>query len=294
MYTKDDLNKVVLGDARDILSGFPNSFFDCTITSPPYWKLRKYTGEVVDPREIGQEARVEAYVLHLLEVFDLVYKKTKHTGSLWVNIGESFSGGRPLGVPEWFLHMMHRTRPWILVNKVIWYKVDAMAESTTRRFSQKWEPFYWFVKNMDSYYFNQDAAKIPVTKVTVERMKYDFNPSDKLAVSRMRGIVGNQSEKIDMYLQKGVNCGDLWAMPTAKVKVKHIAPFPEALVARPLVATCPDEGVSLDPFAGSGTVQRATLKLGGGRSTLGIDLNPPAVEEANLLLEQVKQQPGLF
>jgi len=294
MYSEADLDQIVEGDCREVLRDFPDSFFDCTITSPPYFNLRKYTGEVPDPREIGREARVEAYVLHLLEVFDLVYKKTRRSGSLWVNLGESYDHGMPLGVPEWFLHMMSRTRPWLLINKVIWYKYDAMAESQKRRFSQKWEPFYWFVKDLERYYFNENAAKIPVTKSTVERMKYDFNPGKSQAVSRMAGVIGDMSDKVDQYLQKGANCGDLWAMPTNKLRVKHTAPFPEALVVRPIVASCPDDGVTLDPFAGCGTVQRATLKMGGGRHSFGIELDPNAVQEANELLKPMLENPTLL
>ena len=269
-------NSIIHGDVREVLRDFPDNFFDLAITSPPYWNLREYTS---DPREIGREKSSEQYVLHLLEVFDLVYQKLKPTGSLWVNIADTYDHG-PLEIPQRLSYLMRNIRQWHLVNSVIWYKTDAMAESVTRRFSQKYEMFYWFAKDQKKYYFNQEAAKIPVTKSTVARLNYKFNLNKGTDIARMRGMLGDQSGKIDMYLEKGVDAGDIWAIPTNKDKVDHSAPYPIYLVVRPIVACCPANGRVLDPFMGSGTTALATVRIGEGREFYGAELNLESVEEA--------------
>ena len=160
---------VLQGDNREVLRDFPDAFFDCCVTSPPYWNLRNYTE---NPDEIGQERTKDRYILELLKVFDLVYRKLKPTGSLWVNLGDTFTGGHCLSIPDDFDYMMRRTRAymWTKVQPVMWIKPDGMAESVTRRFSQKFEPMYWYVKDMKEYYFDPEAAKIPVKLSSVQRL----------------------------------------------------------------------------------------------------------------------------
>jgi site-specific DNA-methyltransferase (adenine-specific) len=271
-------NQIIVGDVREVLTRhFPDSSIDLGVTSPPYFKLRNYTDN--NPQEVGRETTPETFILSLLNIFDVLKKKLKDSGSLWVNIGDTYINGSPLCVPEEFCRMMVRTRGWALINKVIWYKLDSMPESSKRRFSQKYEMFYWFVKDKEKYYFDQEASNIPVKACTTERMNYNFN-SKKADVSRVRGIVGDMSDKIDLYMQRGVNCGDVWAMPTNKEKVNHPAPYPTELIVRPIISCCPPGGVVFDPFMGSGTTGVATYQIGGDRIFYGSELNPENAKEA--------------
>lgn len=280
-------NKVTCGDARELLRQLPSSTFDLTITSPPYWRHREYTDL---PGEIGQEDTSEEYIDHLLDVFAALYQGTKITGSCWVNIDDTYRQG-PCNIPERFMLQMVRVG-WRLINKVVWYKIDAMSESVPRRFNRKYEMFYWFVRSYDDYYFDIQGTKIPVKQSTVSRLEHKFYENKGTAVSRMRGMIGDKRELIDRYLDEGVDCGDLWITPTNKERVEHAAPYPEALIARPLIACCPDGGTVLDPFAGSGTTLQAALKLG--RECMGIDINPDSVAEANKRIEELASTPYLF
>lgn len=38
----DYINKILIGDCRDLLRGLPEKIIDCCVTSPPYFGLRDY------------------------------------------------------------------------------------------------------------------------------------------------------------------------------------------------------------------------------------------------------------
>ncbi len=277
-------NTILEGDVRELHTEFPDDFFDLIVTSPPYWNLRDYTEGNV--HEIGREPDPDTYVANLLSVFEKLKPHLKITGSVWVNIADTYRNG-PLEIPQRFSYLMRQLHGWHLANSVIWYKTDAMSESVNRRFSQKYEMFYWFVKNTEFYYFNEQASKIPVSKSSVERLNYKFNESKGTAVSRMRGMIGDMSAKAEQYLEKGVNAGDIWALPTNKEKVEHSAPYPVELIVRPIVACCPPGGKVFDPFMGSGTTGLAVVRMGEGRTFYGSELNPASVKEAT---ERIKPE----
>lgn len=284
-------NKVIHGDAREVLRDFPPHFIDTAVTSPPYFNLRNYTEG--DEREIGIENSLEEYLENLVQVFSAISDRMKPTGTLWVNIADTYREGVPMMVPWKFMNAMLNAG-WHLINIVVWYKIDAMAESVDRRFSQKWEPFYFFARDPDIYYFDPEGTKMPVKVSSVQRLEHKFNKGKSQEVSRMRGLMGDMSHKADAMLERGVNAGDVWAMPTNKVRVQHAAPYPVELCLRPVMSCCPNDGVVFDPFAGSGTTGVATLELGGGRKFYGTDINPLSVEEANKRLEPQAKQPTLF
>ena len=83
--------EIVVGDARRVLHDFPMGHFQCVVTSPPYWGLRDYgVGG-----QIGAETSVEAYIEDLVRLFREVRRTLADDGTLWLNIGDSYtSGGR--------------------------------------------------------------------------------------------------------------------------------------------------------------------------------------------------------
>ena len=83
--------RIVTGDARQELAKLESGSFQCCITSPPYWGLRDYgiSGQ------IGAEAKLDDYIRDLVSVFGEVRRALADDGTLWLNIGDSYtSGGR--------------------------------------------------------------------------------------------------------------------------------------------------------------------------------------------------------
>ena len=88
-------NRVLTGDATSRLRELPAGTVDCVITSPPYFQLRDYGAA----GQIGLEATVDDWVKGLRPVFAEVARVLKDTGSLWLNLGDSFSRHRKYGAP---------------------------------------------------------------------------------------------------------------------------------------------------------------------------------------------------
>jgi len=75
------------GDALQRLREMPDGCVDCLITSPPYFQLRNYGG--VDG-QVGLETTPDEFVSRLVEIFREARRVMKDTGTLWVNIGDSY------------------------------------------------------------------------------------------------------------------------------------------------------------------------------------------------------------
>jgi DNA modification methylase len=71
-----------------------------------------------------------------------------------------------------------------------------------------------------------------------------------------------------------------------EAKGKHFAAYPEELVKPFILAGCPEGGVVLDPFAGSGTTCVVAKKLG--RHYLGIEINPEYCEIARRRVAKIE------
>ena len=173
---------------------------NCIITSPPYWAMRKYDINY-KPKwddgfegELGSESNFDLYIKHLCDIFDLAKEVLREDGSLWINIGDTYStqGGqnrdtnkdyshydsiklnnRMIGVPiikklklpskclcmipeRFAIEMINRG--WILRNVIIWHKGNCMPSSVKDRFTVDFEYLYFFVKNR-KYYFEQQFEK---------------------------------------------------------------------------------------------------------------------------------------
>src|SRR5262245_55178275 len=82
---------IVVGNAGAVLKELPGAVFQTCVTSPPYWSLRDYH----IAGQIGLEPSLTAYLASLIAVFAEVRRLLREDGTLWLNIGDSYtSGGR--------------------------------------------------------------------------------------------------------------------------------------------------------------------------------------------------------
>lgn len=80
---------VYIGDALKVLPTLPEETFRCCVTSPPYWGLRDYGV----PGQIGAEEELDDYLSRLVHIFREVKRVIAEDGTLWLNIGDSYTSG---------------------------------------------------------------------------------------------------------------------------------------------------------------------------------------------------------
>jgi DNA modification methylase len=127
------------------------------------------------------------------------------------------------------------------------------------------------------------------------------NPSDEI---KFKGdetkLAGRLAKSRDRYRALGVpeghplgqNPSDFWSITTKQFKGAHFAVYPEAICVRPILSSCPPDGIVLDPMCGSGTTLAVAKKLG--RKYIGIELNPTYIEIANKRLSEIPEKLNTF
>ncbi|HTP26993.1 MAG TPA: site-specific DNA-methyltransferase [Anaeromyxobacteraceae bacterium] len=319
------------GHAAKVLKQLPDGSIDFVMTSPPYWGKREY-----QDGGIGLEEDYRDFVTHLAAVFLEVQRVLKPTGSLWLNIGDTYSGKSLLGIPWRVAFELRDRQGWTLRNVVIWNKLKGGMDNTKDRLANIHEEVFHFVKQPKDYYYDADAirakprqarvvngAVISATGVSGVRYKRQIELSTTLdaaekraalaalgamlgdvaagRVSDFRMIIRGQqrathsdSEKVSgrakelrdrgfyflKYHPNGSKPGDVWTIipEDTQRRETHFAPFPLDLCRMPLLATCPPDGIALDPFCGTGTLLLAAQQLG--RKSVGIDISPRYLELA--------------
>jgi DNA modification methylase len=168
--------------------------------------------------QLGLEPHPSMFIEHLAQVFLEIKRVLKPSGSLWLNLGDTYFGGngqygRPEGwkdlensklsahAPGEFSKELKKLRSnwlqpkqkmliparvaialqdqgWILRNEIVWHKVNHMPESCRDRLTRSWESVYFFTKN-DRYYFDLDAIRKPHEEVSIKRVDRAIGNSHK-------------------------------------------------------------------------------------------------------------------
>ena len=92
------------------------------------------------------------------------------------------------------------------------------------------------------------------------------------------------------YHPDGTLPGDVWEIiPEDTQKRKdHYAVYPEDLCKIPILATCPINGILLDPFSGSGTTSLVAIKHN--RKSIGIDISEEYIEFSKERIDEYKYE----
>ena len=303
-----ETDRILCGDALEMLRTLPDNSVHCCVTSPPYYALRDYG---VDGH-IGREDTPAQYVARLTDVFSEVRRVLRPSGTLWLNIADTYAGkgnqgdsvdpkypnGRTgqtvainrrvegckakdmIGIP-WMLAFALRDSGWYLRSDIIWMKANPMPESCKDRPSRCYEHVFLLTKSR-SYYYDAAAIAEPVAESTPMRMRRKFGKNKYSA-----GIPGQAHQHLNDYRPNGYaeedipllrNKRDVWQINSVPYKGAHFAAYPPKLVETCLLAGCPQDGIVLDPFLGSGTTAAVAKQMG--RHYIGIELNPDYCELA--------------
>lgn len=247
------------------------------VTSPPYLEQRSYG---TDDHEIGHEATVDAYAAKIADVFDHARTALRPDGLAWLNLGDKANGSggaggdwtrntasRPTGagarrfldpsypdrtfldVPGAVLReLLHRG--WRLRAHVVWDKGRDQAEDLkhVRRPRYAHEPIFLL-------------APGPAPTPTIDGSR------------RFTGTPVRPRFFPSMLTETGT----VWHFPPGSSGPAHLAPFPDELARRCILPSTLPGDLVVDPFAGSGTVERVAHELG--RRSIGFDLYLEAEEQ---------------
>jgi DNA modification methylase len=252
----------------DVLSGLKkleDDSIDCVVTSPPYWALRDY--EIKD--QIGLELDPKDFIKKLVEVMKECKRVLKPTGTIWLNLGDSYysynkSGGRGelfkrykkvrVLKSNWLQAKQRLLIPFriaikcqdelglILRNDIKWIKQwanlktkdsagSSMPTAVTDRLNTCSESLFFFTKDK-KYYFNLDNVRIPYRTPKLQYKK----------VGRIN-YLGRYSERkrVLRVNPKGKNPGDCIMFPLEPSKERHFAMFPSTLPEFCIKAGCPQK-----------------------------------------------------
>ncbi|MGH9396400.1 MAG: DNA-methyltransferase [Terriglobia bacterium] len=104
--------------------------------------------------------------------------------------------------------------------------------------------------------------------------------SDSTRVSGRAKELANNGFYFLKYHPNGSKPKDIWEIipEDTQGRGEHYAPYPEDLCKIPILATCPQDGIVLDPFCGTGTTMVVAFYLG--RRSIGVDLGRNYLQEA--------------
>lgn len=144
----------IQGDSLDALKTLKDESIDCVVTSPPYYMKREYLNG-----GIGLENTYQEYIENILKVTKEIYRVLKPTGSLWLNIGDSYKDKQLLNIPYRIAIKMQDEQKWILRNTIIWDKMKGAMSQSKDSLANEYEPLFHFVKIKKGYYYDSDIVR---------------------------------------------------------------------------------------------------------------------------------------
>jgi len=241
------LDKIVLGDAREVLRKLPDRCVHLVVTSPPYNVGKEYDEDLT----LGE------YLDFIEEVMREVYRVLVWGGRICFNVANL--GRKPYIPLHAYIIQRLEEIGFLLRGEVIWDKGDAVSGSSTA----------W-----GSWCSATNPLLRDQHEYIIVASKGDFR--------RNKGYKEDTITK-EEFLEF---TRSIWRFPPESAKkVGHPAPFPEELPYRCIQLYTFKEDVVLDPFVGSGTTCVAALKVG--RHCVGIDVDERYVEIAKKRLEEL-------
>ena len=186
--------RIIEGDCIEGMRRLEGQSVNCVVTSPPYFGLRDYG---VDG-QIGLESRPDAFVEKLVEVFREVRRVLRDDGTVWLNLGDSYTGywgdkyaHKPfgddrtadastppnkstafkewgmknknlIGIP-WRVAFALQADGWYLRQDIIWHKPNPMPESVRDRCTKAHE-YIFLLSKSERYYFDSEAMQEQAAK----------------------------------------------------------------------------------------------------------------------------------
>jgi DNA modification methylase len=294
-----DSDKIYCEHCIETLARMPDNFIDCVVTSPPYYGLRDYGTD----GQIGLEPTPQEYVAKMVEVFREIRRALKADGTVWLNLGDSYSSHKDcksigqtlaVGTSRENAHVMSKGLSRVRDSKML----KSQGFKNKEIIGIPWRVA--FALQADGWYLRQDiiwSKPNPMPESVTDRCtkaheyiflltksaKYYYD-AGAIAEPAMpdNSIRDRDNTKLNNVPGRSKMCGlkindynmrnkrSVWTVTTKPYKESHFATFPEEIPATCIKTTRPD-AIIYDPFMGAGTTALVAAKLG--RRYIGSELN---------------------
>lgn len=320
--------KILHGNCIDKIKELDDNSIDCVVSSPPYFGLRDYGVDGQFGLEKTYQDYL-ANTVKVFETFKPKLKDTatiwwnvgdtyamssmRGKDSLFRSIDQSKSGIRtvkrsiPIGLKAKDLMMIPnrvaialQDAGWYIRSEIIWHKPNPMPESIKDRPTSAHEKI-WLITKSKKYYYDADSIREPLASNSLKRLNQDVKNQKGSARANggmrpngnMKAVFGKYQTETHLDEIKnnpiGRNKRNVWTITTKPCKEAHFATFPKDLIEPCIKAGCPEGGVVLDPFGGSGTT--GIVSALNNRNAILIELNQNYIDIAN---KRINKEVGLF
>ena len=320
-------NRAYLGSCES-MAEIPDASVHCAVTSPPYFKHRDYGCEEQIGQELTMADYIARMVTVFREVRRVLRDDgtawvnigDSYAGS-WGNQSRKDERGtqRPIttgmiqsvhdgryanatntGVirdpglkPKDLMMVPHRLAialqddGWWVRDAIVWAKQGGMPSSVTDRCTSSYEMIFMLAKS-ENYYCDMNAVKQPLATTSKGRYKQPKCIAGTQAGSTRANGGAKTNGPMRAIPVDAANLRNVWAFSVASFSGNHPAVYPVELPSLCIQIGCPDGGIVLDPFMGSGTTAQAAEALG--RRWVGYEVNPAY----HALIAERTRQTGLF
>lgn len=259
-----------VNDARAALQKMASGSVNCVVTSPPYYWQRDY-GVI---GQIGHEPTIQGYVDALVDCFHEMHRVLRDDGVVFLNLGDTYYSAK--GKP----HGRDKKSKARQLSRSVLRAVDGPGLGLPRksligipwRVALGLQEDGWTLRS-DIIWKRPGALPEPTAH-------------DRPMLTHEHVFI--LAKKPHYWFNRAALKGeeDVWRIVARPDNPgSHFAPFPAALVERCLECGCPDGGVVLDPFVGSGTTMVVAARMH--RNSIGIDLSPRYCASVRARMEQL-------
>jgi len=278
-------NKVELGHCLEWMRRMPPKIIQSVVTSPPYWGVRKYPGEMAVTWSdgncigLGEEPTVEGYVAHNIEVLRQLKRVLKDNGTIWWNIGDTYqtraylreSSTERLRAIEGDRNDLWSKYPHKRYSSGHPYLKDKDLALVPFLVAQGAEHLGFYVRSIIIWHKDnsgiESAKDRPTTIheyiILLAKSRFYKYYSDRGAEQSVTGeVIKRKNGKKDYETVDERNLRTVWEFPPSSRHGDHTAAFPVELPLRCLRLSTDPGDLVFDPFAGSGTTLAIAKLLG--------------------------------
>ena len=201
------------------------------------------------------------YLIYMAVRLIEMHRILKDTGSLYLHCDPTASHYLKLLLDTIFGHKK-------FINEIVWC-YHGPGSPKMKQFSRKHDVIFWYGAGSE-WIFHADAVRQPYKDPSQTLRKAFHTEKNQF----------DDPKNINLYRERGKIPEDWWELRIAARSKKEYVGYPTqkplALLERIIEASCPKEGLVLDPFCGCATTCIAAERLG--RKWIGIDVSPRAFE----------------